>query len=148
MVRLLAHFAALLALATWALALGRWLRDPDAGRSLFALVLLAGVIALGLRRLYGPGGVAAFTRSPQPAPAPAPSTAGPEPEPVESLWAPDPRVDLNQASVDELRTLPGVGPVAAQRIVDARPFVSVEELTRVAGFGPAKVRALADLIRV
>ncbi len=57
-------------------------------------------------------------------------------------------MDLNSASLDELQRLPGVGPVAAQRIADARPFASVEELVRVPGFGPAKVRVLAGDARV
>jgi competence protein ComEA len=51
------------------------------------------------------------------------------------------RVDVNRAGVDELRTLPGVGPVLAQRIVDWRaangPFRTIEDLERVPGIGPA-----------
>jgi competence protein ComEA len=51
------------------------------------------------------------------------------------------RVDVNRAGADELRTLPGVGPVLAQRIVDWRaangPFRTVEELEKVPGIGPA-----------
>ena len=148
MLRLLAHFAALAALAAWALALGRWLRDPAADGSLFALVLLAAVIALGLRRLYGRDGIARLAPAPAPVAEPPPPDPSPSPSPDPEPEPPDSRIDLNAATVEELRRLPGVGPVAAQRIVDARPFGSVEELTRVAGFGPAKVRVLADLIRV
>ena len=45
-------------------------------------------------------------------------------------------VDLNTASKDELRRhLFRVGPTLAQRIIDARPFQSVEEITRVRGIG-------------
>lgn len=42
-------------------------------------------------------------------------------------------VDLNSATADELQMLPGLGPVLAGRIVEARPFASVEEITRVNG---------------
>ena len=46
------------------------------------------------------------------------------------------RVDLNTASKEELRRhLFRVGPTLAQRIIDARPFQSVEEITRVRGIG-------------
>jgi competence protein ComEA len=72
------------------------------------------------------------------------------PEPEAPLW--DHRVDINEAGAEELQRLPGVGPVAARRIVDERaaggPFETVDALTRVPGFGPAKVRVLAPDARV
>jgi competence protein ComEA len=48
-------------------------------------------------------------------------------------------IDLNIAGEMELRSLPGVGPVLAQRIIEARgkePFRTVEDLRRVTGIGP------------
>jgi competence protein ComEA len=58
-------------------------------------------------------------------------------------------IDINTATAEELDTLPGVGPVTAQKIVDARaerPFASVDELvTRkiVTAATLAKLRSLA-----
>lgn len=46
-----------------------------------------------------------------------------------------PGINLNTATIAELDELWGIGPTLAQRIVDARPFTSVNELTRVAGIG-------------
>lgn len=64
---------------------------------------------------------------------------------VPSRRAPDgerARVDLNTASAQLLTTLPGVGPVTAQRILEGRPYHSVDDLLRVPGIGPARLEAL------
>jgi competence protein ComEA len=65
--------------------------------------------------------------------------------------APD-ALDLNTAGTGELDTLPGVGPVIAQRIVDWRTdhgsFSSIEELGEVSGIGPSLLDGVRDLVRV
>ena len=51
-------------------------------------------------------------------------------------------VNINTASVTELETLPGIGPVLAQRIVAYReaqgPFQDAAEIKKVAGIGEAR----------
>ena len=52
------------------------------------------------------------------------------------------RIDINSALLKELQKLTGIGPVLAQRIIDARPFYSLDELAKVSGIGP---KALEDI---
>ncbi|HEX9228676.1 MAG TPA: helix-hairpin-helix domain-containing protein [Arthrobacter sp.] len=62
------------------------------------------------------------------------------------------KVNINTAGVEQLATLPRVGPVLAQRIVEWRAehgnFRRVEELDAVDGVGPKMLAALLPLVRV
>ncbi|MTK04323.1 ComEA family DNA-binding protein [Micromonospora sp. CP22] len=62
------------------------------------------------------------------------------------------RVNLNTATSAQLETLPGVGPVLAQRIIEHRDqhggFRSVGDLRRVSGIGDARYEQLKDLVTV
>ena len=62
------------------------------------------------------------------------------------------KLNLNQATVDQLDTLPGVGPVTAQAIVAWREehgrFSSVDDLLDVRGIGDATLADLRDLVTV
>jgi len=61
-------------------------------------------------------------------------------------------VNVNSASLQELDTLPGIGPVLAQRILDYRaangPFGKVEDLQQVEGLGPGIFEKIKDLVTV
>ncbi len=65
--------------------------------------------------------------------------------------APGAPVSLNTATADQLNTLPGVGPVLAQHIIDYRTqhggFRSVDELRQVNGIGDRRFADLRDLVR-
>jgi competence protein ComEA len=59
-------------------------------------------------------------------------------------------VNLNQATREELDTLPGVGPSTADRIIAYRenqgPFLQPEDLMNVKGIGPARFARLRGMV--
>lgn len=56
------------------------------------------------------------------------------------------RVNPNTAARDELMKLPGIGEVTANRIIQARPFKTLEDLLNVEGIGPATLRQLQPFL--
>jgi competence protein ComEA len=59
-------------------------------------------------------------------------------------------VSLSSATAEQLDTLPGIGPVTAQKIVDYRQqhgaFTSVDGLDAIPGIGPARIAELQGLV--
>lgn len=53
-------------------------------------------------------------------------------------------VDINTATLAQLDTLTGIGPAYAQRIIDNRPYSSVNDLDRVKGIGPKTLQKIID----
>jgi competence protein ComEA len=85
-------------------------------------------------------------------PAPGEAPEGAAVEAVGGGPAADGTVDVNTAGSGELQTLPGIGPVLADRIVAWRTehgaFSDVDALRDVPGIGPAVLSQLRDLVRV
>ncbi len=63
-----------------------------------------------------------------------------------------PKIDLNTATLSQLKGLPGIGPVIAERILELReksgPFKRIEDLMNIRGIGEKKFLKLKDLITV
>ena len=61
-------------------------------------------------------------------------------------------VNINSAALEELDTLPGIGPVTAQKILDYRaangPFSEIRAIMEVAGIGEGKFEQIQPLITV
>lgn len=87
--------------------------------------------------------------------APPPVQGGlDEPKPASRSLAPAAvaLINLNTATVEELDSLPGIGPAIAKRIIDYREsaggFKDVEQITEVSGIGEATLAKIKDLITV
>ncbi|MFG2904910.1 helix-hairpin-helix domain-containing protein [Kitasatospora sp. NPDC048286] len=82
----------------------------------------------------------------QPAPAPAAVSGSGPPGPA----APRPSVSLNRATLEQLDSLPGVGPTLAQRILAYRTshgsFRSLDQLRQVSGIGARTYAELRPLL--
>ena len=94
--------------------------------------------ALAALALLGPGFASAEG-------SPPPPEQGPPTE------AHDERININQAGVDELVALPGIGPSRAQAIIaerEKRRFRRVEDIMRVPGIGRKTFGRIRASIRV
>ena len=89
------------------------------------------------------------TKTSTPSPSPtqtATSTPSPEPSPAQTAsggCGPG-QVDLNTASVDELKLIKYIDEKRAPLVIELRPFTSVDQLINVKGIGPTYLQRIKD----
>ena len=84
-------------------------------------------------KFFHPAGEMPVQVAAKPAATPLPSD-----ETTPSGFPAQTKLDVNTASLTELENVPRIGPSIAERIIEARPFKSADELQRVKGIGPGK----------
>src|SRR3989344_5089847 len=63
--------------------------------------------------------------------------------PVNNILAAD-GIEINTATLQQLDQIIGIGPVLAQRIIDARPFYFINDLLNVNGIGEKTLQKIKD----
>ena len=56
------------------------------------------------------------------------------------------RISINNSNSKDLEDLPSVGPATAQRIIEGRPYNTLEDLLKVKGIGEKTLEKLRPLI--
>lgn len=80
------------------------------------------------------------------------SSAQGDSDSADQTSVPDTRVNINTASLEELQSITGVGPVTAQRILDHRAaigrYTSVDQLLDVPGIGAKTLEKMRGQVRI
>ena len=57
-------------------------------------------------------------------------------------------VNINSASLEELQTLPGIGPVRANAVIANRPYQTVDELRKVSGISERQLKEMRAFVKI
>ena len=107
----------------------------------------AGISATEIRKINS---LVTINAAPAPAPVKDAKSAvktAKDAKPVVKTTKPAAIVDLNKGTSDQLEALPGIGPALAKKIVAARPYKSVNDLSK-AGISSNEIHKIESLVTV
>ncbi len=84
----------------------------------------------------------------QKATAPAVKTPAKAAAATAAKLAPGQKVNLNKATKEQLETLPEIGPVKAQAIIDGRPYKKIDDVMKIKGIKEGTFGKIKDFIVV
>ncbi len=58
------------------------------------------------------------------------------------------KININKATAKELESLPGIGPALSKRIIEGRPYKTIEDIKKVKGIGEKTFEKIKDKITV
>ncbi len=53
-----------------------------------------------------------------------------------------PKVNINTSSIEALESLPNIGPILANRIIEGRPYSDIYALDKIKGIGPNIIESI------
>lgn len=117
-------------------------------REVIGVLLLAGVLLVsGLLLIKQSSNAATFIPTDNISVSSSPSNVT---ETITETKSASALININKASLEELDTLPGIGPVTAQKIIDYRTqngnFQTISEIKEVSGIGDVKYSQIKDLV--
>ncbi len=58
------------------------------------------------------------------------------------------KIDINTSSADDLTTVKGIGPGLAQKIINGRPYQTLDDLVKISGISDARLESLRPYLKI